>query len=306
MRSARPWRYSRPVANGWLSHVGEEMAPRTWDECLRMLLSWGGGNTIYRGHRCFEWQLQSTLERALLRYAAQWDNHKYQVMQSMAADSATEQWTMDVERALTHYFRHHAVTFGIPELPESWDKIGWWEVMQHHGAPTRTMDWTRSPFIALWFAIEDHQDGSGDMALWIYDCRIAARNHSGAMAKLKGIDDYDRLDDRQLLNQFVQFAIDDGNPALIPVQPRQFSRAVAQQSVLTVSPAISAGLPANEWLRRKLAIRLRLPEEWKADMVAACSSMELNRPALFRDLDSLGLYITQSYLNGTATSDGIL
>lgn len=40
-------------------------------------------------------------------------------------------------------------------------------------------------------------------------------------------------------------------------------------------------------------------------MLAACRSMGLNRPGLFGDLDSLGTYITQSFISGTAMADGI-
>jgi hypothetical protein len=293
------------VANEWGLRVGEEIEPTSWDECVRLLLSSGGGETIYRGHGCFEWRLQSTLERALLRHAEQWDDRKYQVMQSMVVDPETEQWTSDVEVELTQYFRRHAMRLGVPNLPETWDTLGWWEVMQHHGAPTRLMDWTLSPFIALWFALDGHEDGSGDMALWIYDRRNGALNHTEAESKLKATKGYDRLDDRQLLNQFIRFAMDDGNPALIPAQPRQFSRAVAQQSVLTVSPSISTARPAHWWIREKLATRLRLREEWKPDMVAAFGSMGLTRSGLFRDLDSLGTYISRSFISGTDMTDAI-
>jgi hypothetical protein len=63
-------------------------------------------------------------------------------------------------------FRQRAMHFGVPGLPEAWDPLGWWELMQHHRAPTRLMDWTTSPFVAIWFALDGHEDGEGDMALW--------------------------------------------------------------------------------------------------------------------------------------------
>lgn len=289
----------------WASRVGEEIQPASWDECVNLLVSSGANKTLYRGHQCFNWELQSTIERALLNHAEQWDERKYGLMQSMAADHETDQWALDVETKLTQHFRRNAMRFDIPNLPEAWDKLGWWEMMQHHGAPTRLMDWSLSPFTALWFALEGHEDGSGDLALWIYDRRTAEVNHLEAERKLRRTENYDLLDDRQIQNRLVAFALEDNNPALIPVTPRQFPRAVAQQSVLTVSPTIGVARPAHWWIREKLATRIRLREEWKPDMDAACRSMRLSRPSLFRDLDSLGAYISQSFVSHTEMTDDI-
>jgi hypothetical protein len=293
------------VPNDWASRTDQDVELDTWDECVNLLLSSGGGRTMYRGHRRFDWELQSMLERVLLEFAHRFDADRYELMNSMVVDHDTEEWTDGVERRLTDYFRRNAERFRTPDLPESWDKVGWWEVMQHHGAPTRLMDWTGSPFVALWFALEGHRDGEGDMALWIYDLGNAEVNHTEARSKLRAMADFDVLTERQMVNRFVELATGDGNPAPIVVRPRPFPRAVAQQSVLTVTPSISTARPAHWWIRRKLATRVRLREEWKSGMVAACTSMGLTRPGLFRDLDSLGLYVRQHFLEGVELEDGI-
>ena len=106
------------------------------------------------------------------------------------------------------------------------------------------------------------------------DLRPAERSpeQTDSWVKIRAMEDYDQLDERRIVNRFVDFATEDGNPALIPVRPRSFSRAVAQQSFATVTPSISTGRPAYWGLWKSLATKVRLREEWKANMTAACGA----------------------------------
>jgi hypothetical protein len=45
------------------------------------------------------------------------------------------------------------------------DKWEWYFLMQHYGAPTRLLDWTDNPLLALYFAVADHP-GDSDAAIW--------------------------------------------------------------------------------------------------------------------------------------------
>ena len=279
----------------WYSRSGEVFEPTSWLDCVELLLSSGGDEAFYRGQRCYDWPLLSSLERALLRHAERWEPHRYSLLTSMAVDKDTETWASYIETGLMQRFRQQATRFGITNLPPAWDILGWWEVMQHHGAPTRLMDWTRSPFTALWFASEGHKDGDGDMALWVYDRYTANRMLHEPQQRLQAEEDYELLDERQFQNRFVKYALEYRSPALIPVTPRQFPRAVAQQSILTVSPDIGVARWAGACVREKLAARIRIREEWKGEIRIASRSMGLFRSALFRDLDSLGASLSQSF-----------
>jgi hypothetical protein len=47
--------------------------------------------------------------------------------------------------------------------------VDWLALMQHHGAPTRLLDWTLSPYVALYFALQG--DSNKDAALWAIDLK---------------------------------------------------------------------------------------------------------------------------------------
>src|SRR4051794_14108420 len=56
---------------------------------------------------------------------------------------------IEAELALIKRFKQNAYSIGdVPPESEDWR---WLFLMQHHGAPTRLLDWSENPLVALYF-----------------------------------------------------------------------------------------------------------------------------------------------------------
>lgn len=104
---------------------------------------------LFRGHRDSSWKLQPKLER---------------VLQDRFKIALTEAAPIEIERRLVREFKRHLHRY-TSDLPDDNDDLRWLALMQHHGAPTRLLDFTYSFFVGLFFAIEAAKP-SDHCALW--------------------------------------------------------------------------------------------------------------------------------------------
>jgi hypothetical protein len=71
------------------------------------------------------------------------------------------------ERALIGHFRARAPTRSHVSCPLPNDYFGWLFLAQHYGLPTRLLDWTENPLVALYFGVIADETTDGCIwALW--------------------------------------------------------------------------------------------------------------------------------------------
>jgi len=72
----------------------------------------------------------------------------------------------DKEREIARDFKLKSPPFIVNHRPMK--NIEWLFLMQHHGTPTRILDWSESPLVALYFSVENFEY-KNDGAVWILD-----------------------------------------------------------------------------------------------------------------------------------------
>ena len=117
----------------------EERIIKDWSDYIEIVSQKPYKRFIYRGQADKKWPIETTIRRQLKNLKVRKDFY-----------NSREQSNIDIFKSRAHLYLNH-----LPSKTESYkNTLEWLALMQHFGAPTRLLDWTYSPFVAAFFALE--------------------------------------------------------------------------------------------------------------------------------------------------------
>lgn len=193
------------------------------------------------------------------------------------------------ERNFVLSFRSMVPSYLNREPTDDWE---WYYLMQHYGLPTRLLDWSESPLVALYFALLKEPSGEGP-CVWVIDPvalnRIAQGFTDGSIIAPVTTDpeapSRDWLPDRcrrgESVKSFPESTGFRDNSKPLAVFPKRYNpRIVAQRGVFTVHGIDETPI---EQLMEEVA-----PLESDTRIARFCFQATL-RESLKRDLYCLGI-----------------
>jgi FRG domain len=240
-RTRRPYRIIR--VESWEAFLGHITCPPY-------------SNWAFRGERDARWPLYSSLSRYLQNFR-------------IAPGAWAEQ-----ERRIIRVFKRKAHQF-LEKPPDLSDDFQWLALMQHHGAPTRLIDFTWSPYVAAFFALERTLD---DGVVWaINPGRVdGSRNFKPART------------DPRLPGNFQRYYIKGSRRFIWMGEPHTMNQRLIAQSGTFAVPGV-LDVPVEEMLsdNENIMAKFVMTQAMRETGMRELYRMNITYATLFPDLDGL-------------------
>jgi FRG domain len=241
----------------------------------------------FRGHREASWKLDTTLDRALQKtITVETGDTVHTSFTKLNPESNEKGVLLEFQRG-TH--NHHSASLALEHV------VDWLALMQHYGAPTRLLDWTLSPYVALYFAMQE--DSEGEAALWAIDLKWLEERSDEVLRRHH--EDWPDCSDFNAQRQYInRILFGDDNPYIIvSASPMQLNeRMLAQQGRLLCNLRHDVGFSSvllgmlllPSIVERQVVSKVVLKKDQRITFLDELRRMNIHRASLFPGLDEFG------------------
>jgi hypothetical protein len=205
-----------------------------FEQLHKAVQKYKGETVIFRGVKAVKYKLQPRIGRLNLK-----------------TDDLEKE-----EQTVLRLFREQAVPYLNFWHANDWE---WLAIAQHHGLPTRLLDWTRNPLVAAFFAVEQEHDGDSLIYYFKHNKYIVTKKNKNPF-------------DIKTVGKFI--------PSHVT------TRITAQTGLFTIHPN------PKEIYKSECIDTIRIKAEFRSCLKNILHSYGINKASLFPDLDGLAEHIT--------------
>jgi hypothetical protein len=238
----------------------------SWKELRDSLEELANAGWAFRGQANASWQLESSLTRYLKSFGG-----------------PPNEWVGREKRSL-HTFKRKAHIL-LPRTPEEGETLEWLALMQHHGAPTRLLDFSWSPYVAAFFALEK---ATTDAAIWAICSGRHVPNFRGFYISAILNRTMELKDSTTLGSEIRQAADAEKIPPCMIGEPVLMNQRMITQAGTFLVPSMRIDASIESLLPGASIFKLiLLTKSLRKDTMNRLYSMNINNAALFPGIDGL-------------------
>ena len=198
------------------------------------------------------------------------------------------------ERHLLSSFRKYAVESAV-HGDSVWN---WLSLAKHHGLPTRLLDWSYSPYVAMHFATATLNEYEDDGAIWCVDYQKTNELLPPPLQKILKEEDAN-IFTTEMINGVASTLRDFdalGKDFVLFFEPPSLDERIVNQFALFSLPS-SAKLSLEELLKRRESMyrRIIIPAELKWEVRDKLDQANITERVLFPGLDGLSQWLKRYF-----------